>query len=825
MNSLGFPIAQTSLQAPRLSSEARSIFLVIVISGAIIAPITIFGIPSNLDLTNHFRFALPFYDAIHTGNFYPGWLAESNHGYGDPSFRFYPPAFYYLLALTRMVSGDWYSATVLSVLLLSIAGGLGMYAWAKSLLPKQAAIWASIFYALAPYHVNQLYQASLLAEYAASAVLPFAFFFVERVCTRQRNQDVAGLAAVYALLILTHLPLTIIGSLALLVYALARIKRGNCHVVVARLFLAVVLGLGASAVYWTTMVAELGWIRINAINPDASADYRNNFLLSTLSPDNLNVWWMNIVALMTLLLCAPVLAFFAGGQYKRIKHIAVVILFATFMALPLSRPIWKLIPPLQQTQFPWRWLAVISIAGSILAAGALPIWFARPGRFQRTTKVLVLGGVIISIAFTMSHMVREAQYLSKGNFGDTLNSLRGSASVNYWFPIWATPAARAMQSPIEISNRTAAVEFWEGEHRRFSVSPGSRTEARVKTFYYPHWVATSNGRSLATRPDKDGALLISLPDGGASVDLQFVEPQRTYNFGALSVVAWLLIGGMASPLGRKSKVMSQLVAPAQEFALACPGAETIALRPSESLQQNHYNEIAADYEAHYSDRFSLEYRRRFIYDPMFENINLTEMSVLDAMCGSGQTTEYLLARNARLTGLDISREVLNAFRSKWTNCKAVEKSLIDSGFPENSFDCVVVVGGLHHLHPHVSHAVNEIHRVLKPGGYFCFMEPHSGSLPDLVRRFWYKHDRFFSANEAAIDIGALRREFEGKFKPLTLKYLGNLAFLFVLNSMIFRIPIGTKPFYAPFLLKLEFLLGKIQTRLTSCFAVVQWQKR
>ena len=41
-----------------------------------------------------------------------------------------------------------------------------------------------------------------------------------------------------------------------------------------------------------------------------------------------------------------------------------------------------------------------------------------------------------------------------------------------------------------------------------------------------------------------------------------------------------------------------------------------------------------------------------------------------------------------------------------------------------SFDCVAVVGGLHHIHPNVKAAVREIHRVLKPGGHFCFMEPH-----------------------------------------------------------------------------------------------------
>ena len=161
-----------------------AIALAVAYSFLTIVPAILWGIPSNLDLTNHFRFALPFHDAIAAGDLYPGWLAESNGGYGDPSFRFYPPGLYYLLAAVRMLLGDWYAATLVTFVLLSIAGGLGMYFWARSILPSSSASWAAFFYALAPYHLNQLYQSVLLAEWAGSAVLPFVFGFVDRVCER-----------------------------------------------------------------------------------------------------------------------------------------------------------------------------------------------------------------------------------------------------------------------------------------------------------------------------------------------------------------------------------------------------------------------------------------------------------------------------------------------------------------------------------------------------------------------------------------------------------------------------------------------------------------
>jgi len=246
---------------------------------------------------------------------------------------------------------------------------------------------------------------------------------------------------------------------------------------------------------------------------------------------------------------------------------------------------------------------------------------------------------------------------------------------------------------------------------------------------------------------------------------------------------------------------------------------------AELQQLRHYNNIAADYDAHYSDEWSVEYRRRFIYEPMFSGLNLNGMHVLDAMCGSGQTTAYLLARGAHVTGLDISKEVIEKFQARWTNATAVNRSMLDSGLPDEAFDCVVIVGGLHHIHPHVKRAVSELHRVLKPGGYLCFMEPHSDSLPDLVRRIWYRFDRFFSDNEASIDVERLQRDFLPQFRLKRAQHLGNVAFLLVLNSLIFRLSPGVKNLFAPTLIKLEPVINKLQTKLTSCFVVTQWQKR
>jgi SAM-dependent methyltransferase len=201
------------------------------------------------------------------------------------------------------------------------------------------------------------------------------------------------------------------------------------------------------------------------------------------------------------------------------------------------------------------------------------------------------------------------------------------------------------------------------------------------------------------------------------------------------------------------------------------------------------------------------------------------MKVVEAMCGSGQTTRYLLSHGAKVTGLDISEEVIKSFKKRWPGSQAVCGSILDSGLESNSYDAVVIVGGLHHLHPNVNPAISEIHRILRPDGYLCFVEPHKGSFPDLARRLWYINDSLFAENEEAIDVKEMKREFASGFIFDQERYFGNFGYLLVLNSMVFRIPLKLKPYYTPLFIHLESLVNPLGGSLFSCSVVCRWRKK
>jgi SAM-dependent methyltransferase len=249
-------------------------------------------------------------------------------------------------------------------------------------------------------------------------------------------------------------------------------------------------------------------------------------------------------------------------------------------------------------------------------------------------------------------------------------------------------------------------------------------------------------------------------------------------------------------------------------------------KSAEDLQREYYNRLLDRYEAHYDDPTSQTYRRRYIFEPMFDGVDFKRRHVLEAMCGSGPTTAYLLERGATVTGLDVSDSAVQSFVNRWPDCSGIRASIFDSGLPADSYDMVIVQAGLHHLHPRLEDAIEEIYRILKPGGYFCFSEPHAGSLYDGARNLWYRFDRsIFAENEASVDVEAMKQKNAHRFDYQVERYLGNVAYFLVAQSMVLRIPVAAKKYYAPLAFLLESLLSPLMARRTAPLVACRWQKK
>lgn len=104
------------------------------------------------------------------------------------------------------------------------------------------------------------------------------------------------------------------------------------------------------------------------------------------------------------------------------------------------------------------------------------------------------------------------------------------------------------------------------------------------------------------------------------------------------------------------------------------------------------------------------------------------VSILDVATGTGDFAIAALKTGAtKIIGVDISEEMLAVGRVKIENLGIASKISLQKGdseelsFPDNSFDAVTVAFGVRNFE-NLSKGIDELFRVLKPGGIVCVLE-------------------------------------------------------------------------------------------------------
>jgi SAM-dependent methyltransferase len=100
--------------------------------------------------------------------------------------------------------------------------------------------------------------------------------------------------------------------------------------------------------------------------------------------------------------------------------------------------------------------------------------------------------------------------------------------------------------------------------------------------------------------------------------------------------------------------------------------------------------------------------------------------LLDLGCGAGENSVYFASRGANCVASDYSPGMVEvALKLAAANGVAVQGRVINAmsiDFPDNTFDIVYASNLLHHI-PDPKLTLQEMHRVLKPGGVACFWDP------------------------------------------------------------------------------------------------------
>jgi ubiquinone/menaquinone biosynthesis C-methylase UbiE len=128
----------------------------------------------------------------------------------------------------------------------------------------------------------------------------------------------------------------------------------------------------------------------------------------------------------------------------------------------------------------------------------------------------------------------------------------------------------------------------------------------------------------------------------------------------------------------------------------------------QNTRSGNFNGLAANY-----GRYRVGYSRE-LFD-VLEKFGLRKgVSVLDVGCGTGISTESLLARGMKATGIDPSSEMLETAIRELPAASFVSGRAEELPFADGSFDAVVSAQAFHWFE--ADRAFAELIRVVKPGG-------------------------------------------------------------------------------------------------------------
>jgi|GEM_PF-61315 len=144
---------------------------------------------------------------------------------------------------------------------------------------------------------------------------------------------------------------------------------------------------------------------------------------------------------------------------------------------------------------------------------------------------------------------------------------------------------------------------------------------------------------------------------------------------------------------------------------------------------DYYDSIAEDYdESRFNNSYGkfIDAQERKILNKL---INTSESSSrLEIACGTGRLTNYATH------GLDASSEMMKHAEKLYPDVKFKLASATDTGYPDNSFDIIYSFHFFMHIDVNtIRNIIDEVYRILKPGGRFIF------DIPSKKRRNFLKH--------------------------------------------------------------------------------------
>jgi hypothetical protein len=530
-------------------------------------PFFFLGMPSGHDFEFHLYNWLEVLSQWKQGIFYPRWAALAHFGYGEPRFIFYPPASWTLgSALSAIL--PWVVVSDVYIWLLLVAAGVSMLVLARQWLDRRDATFAAVLYAVNPYHLVIVYWRSAFAELMAACLLPLLLLLLLRA-DEKRPRGIILLALVLGASWLMNAPAAVMVhySMALLVVVLAWQRRSARMLLTSSI--AVVLGAALAAFYLVPAIYEQRWVNI-AQAVSVGLRPQDSFLFAHTTDAEHDIFNHLISWVATAEILLTVVVAWAARRWRHSRRrsgsrdwsrgkgelwylLVAWTAACALLMLPVSRPLWSILPKLRFIQFPWRFLLCLGIPFALLIALGVRRW---------TSRLAVYLAMLCVLAFVWHHLLppwwdypsdlREMQ--------DNVVTGVGYEGTDEYTPVGADAYnvdRDARRVTVDGPARAAIrVSEWSAEQKQFTAQMSASDNLALHLFNYPAWRVVVNGQIVqAGTREGTGQMLVPVQAGANRVRIIFI---RTWD---RTLGAWVSMVAIVFVLG-SLKFSSAGVSPA-----------------------------------------------------------------------------------------------------------------------------------------------------------------------------------------------------------------------------------------------------------------------
>ena len=534
---------------------------------ALVSPAFDPGYRDGHDALSHVTYVYLFNEAIRQGQFPVRWIEGPWTGYSQPLFNFYQVGFYYFVELVHTIVPRLSQSLTLTIVLLWCAGSGFTFLWLKRLGALPAAL-GTVMFALSPYVVQDVFIRAAYPEFAAICFAPGVLWALDRLLITGRPVFVPLLGLLLCLMMICHLPATMIVSplIAATVLSLVVTRQAQPGSFL-KLAAAGALAIALSAFYVVPVLAEIEDINIQAMTTEY-ADFRKNFVLAKqldgirFTPINEISFQLGISQWAAVLfgMVASLLAL--KRKYWSARDVAILACLSTiglalFMMNGVSLRVWESLPPLAFIQFPWRFFLPISIACAAVAA-----FLVSSIRDERVQAGVVLLAIALHLPLYLHYqrpdrlILREQWNIDDPAWRQTAAARRFGFYQSGFDPIGVThrPDPLAPRAAIVAGAGTVRMVSFRHDGLTLDVQAEQNLRLSINSHYFPGWTVALDGRDVRITVTPDfGFMEIDVPPGMHRVEAQFGNtPIRTAanTITVVTAVTIILLLAWSAPSSR-----------------------------------------------------------------------------------------------------------------------------------------------------------------------------------------------------------------------------------------------------------------------------------